>query len=123
MSFSTEEIQDRIELVKPIVAGAFSINGLRRTQEEIAADAVHWELAFRGVATSQLTELKEIGLRHQCTKTAQFLNAWELKVAADWQLAKHRQTVATRNPEPTTTQAVPADYKSFRPGKRKAVGR
>jgi hypothetical protein len=91
MKFTEDEIATRIELVKPIVEGAFSLTGRTLSPDDLQRHARHWEASFDGVATEQLRDLYREGLKHKCRTSEQFVNVWEMKMEAEYQAAEYRR--------------------------------
>jgi hypothetical protein len=76
IEYSQEEKNDRIVLTAPIVQGAFSIQGIKLSDEKIHEMARHWEVAFNKIPTGQLHVLYHEGISHQCRTAKEFIDAW-----------------------------------------------
>lgn len=84
MSFSDEEIKDRIELVKLVVAGAYRVRCERISTADLYDVARDWERIFARIPTQELLELRDMGLQHRCKTPEQFINVWEMKTTAEF---------------------------------------
>lgn len=90
-NFTPAEIADRIELVKPIVEGAFAIRkpGQRMEPDVLEADARSWEMALRGVATEHLGRLQEVGMMSFCQTAKEFYEVWRAQVNRENEARAH----------------------------------
>jgi hypothetical protein len=86
------EHEDRLRLVGPIARAAYEIQG-KRLPDDFSEIVKVWEIAFDGVATQHLTDLKNVGLAKKCTSAREFETVWHASVIAKHDEMRQRERV------------------------------